>query len=71
MAWQETKPISVIKPEMEYEGADLPLKTSVRGWAPKRVRELRDPAIFREKGMTYLLYSVSGENGIAISELKS
>jgi hypothetical protein len=34
------------------------------------VRQLRDPAIFREDGRTWLLYSVAGENGIAIAELK-
>jgi hypothetical protein len=30
---------------------------------------LRDPAIFREDGCTYLLYAVAGERGIAIAEL--
>jgi hypothetical protein len=34
------------------------------------VRQLRDPAIFPENGKTYLLYSIAGENGIAIAELK-
>jgi len=34
------------------------------------VRQLRDPGIYRENGKTYLLYSVAGENGIAIAELK-
>lgn len=33
------------------------------------VNQLRDPAIFEERGRTYLLYAVSGERGIAISEL--
>jgi hypothetical protein len=31
--------------------------------------QLRDPAIFRESGRTYLLYSVAGERGIAIAEM--
>jgi hypothetical protein len=34
------------------------------------VRQLRDPAIFREDGRTYLIYSVAGESGLAIAELR-
>lgn len=34
-------------------------------------RQLRDPAIFQERGKIYLLYTVGGESGIAISELVS
>ena len=40
------------------------------GASKNPVRELRDPAIFEDNGKTYLLYSVSGELGIAIAELK-
>jgi hypothetical protein len=68
--WKPSDPILVLEPETKYEGADLPLEPSKRGWAPERVRQLRDPAIFREDGKTYLLYSVAGEAGIAIAELK-
>ena len=68
-AWAVSEPVTVLAPEMDYEGANLPLKPSVMGWAPERVRELRDPAIFQEEGRTFLLYSVAGEHGIAIAEL--
>jgi len=34
-----------------------------------RARQLRDPCIFREDGLTYLLYAVAGEHGIAIARL--
>lgn len=68
-AWRAGEPVSVIQPEMEYEGADLPLEPSQRGAIHSRARQLRDPAIFQEDGRTYLLYSVAGENGIAIAEL--
>jgi hypothetical protein len=30
----------------------------------------QDPGIFREDGKTYLLYSIAGESGIAIAELR-
>lgn len=67
--WQASEPATVLAPEMEWEGANLPLEPSIRGWAPQPVRQLRDPAIFREDGRTYLLYSVAGEHGIAIAEV--
>jgi hypothetical protein len=69
MTWKESASSVVIEPETDYEGADLCLEPSESGWAPNRVRQLRDPAIFRENGKTYLLYSVAGEHGIAIAEL--
>lgn len=69
MDWPASEPVTVLEPELDYEGADLPLKPSVRGWAPERVRQLRDPAIFEENGRTYLFYSIAGESGIAGAEL--
>ena len=69
MSWQATEPVTVLEPEKEYEGADLPLLPSVRGWSPERVRQLRDPAIYRENGRCYLVHSVAGEHGLAIAEL--
>ena len=68
--WKTSPPETVIAPEKDYEGADRPLETSKMDLAPGRVRELRDPAIFRENGKTYLLYTISGESGIAIAELR-
>jgi len=67
--WQASAPVAVLEPEGQHEGTDLPQAPSVRGWAPERVRQLRDPAVFQEAGRTYLLYSVAGEHGIAIAEL--
>jgi hypothetical protein len=67
--WEVSDPVTVLKPETEYEGVDLPLEPSVRGWAPERVRQLRDPAIYRQDDETYLLYSVAGEHGIAIAKI--
>jgi len=69
LTWQATAPATVLEPAMGYEGADLPVLPSKRGWAPSRVRQLRDPAIYREEDATYLLYSVAGEAGIAIARL--
>ena len=67
--WREGAPIVILRPEEPFEGADCALEPSVRGLVHGRVRQLRDPAIFREGGRTYLLYAIAGESGIAIAEL--
>ena len=67
--WHASEPVTVLAPEREYEGADQPLRASVRGLSPHRVHEVRDPAIYQENDHIYLLYSIAGENGIAIARL--
>jgi hypothetical protein len=69
-SWRLSAPQEVLRPETDYEGGKLPLKPSRGGLVNVPVRQLRDPAIFREGGRTYLLYAVAGEHGIAIAELK-
>jgi hypothetical protein len=67
--WRASEPIEVIRPELNYEGSDLPVEASRGGYIDERVHQLRDPAIFQEGDKTYLLYSVAGESGIAIAEI--
>jgi hypothetical protein len=67
--WRASPPETVLAPELPWEGIELPLRPSIGGWAPEPVRELRDPGIYQEDGRTYLLYSIAGEQGIAIAEL--
>ena len=67
--WKASPAVEVLRPEFEWEGADLPIVPSIRGEYPDRVHELRDPFIFEEDGRTYLLYSCAGEQAIAIAEL--
>ena len=69
MSWRASKAVVILEPETGYEGADLPLHPSRRGWSPERARQLRDPGIYREGADTYLLYSVAGESGIAIAKI--
>lgn len=69
MHWKASHPVTVIAPEKDWEGADRPIEVSKIDLAPGQVHQLRDPAIFRENGQTYLLYSVAGESGIAIAKL--
>ena len=69
--WRASSPEEVIRPQNTYEGADLPLRKSMPGPMKGRENALRDPAIFvNADGRVYLLYSVAGESGIAIAELK-
>ncbi len=69
--WAASVPQLVLRPETDYEGTSLPLEESKPDDAPRPVHQVRDPAIFQEGGRIYLLYSVAGENGIAIAELHS
>jgi hypothetical protein len=69
MTWSATEPVTVLEPEFDWEGANLPLEPSFRGTIMEPVRQLRDPAIFVEDGRSFLLYSIAGESGIAIAEL--
>ena len=68
--WTASEPIEVLRPELDYEGANLPMESSRRGYIDVPVHQLRDPAIYTEGDNTYLLYSVAGEGGIAISEIE-
>jgi hypothetical protein len=69
MSWTASRPVPVLRPETEYEGANLPLAPSRRGWAPEPVHETRDPGIYCEGDRTYLLYSIAGERGIGMAEI--
>lgn len=69
LAWQPSAPTSVLLPELDYEGSNLPLIPSERGSIHEPAHQLRDPGIFEENGKLYLLYSVAGEQGLAIAEL--
>jgi len=68
--WTSSAPKEILKPEMDYEGVNLPIKKSVKGFSRKPLHELRDPAIFIDNNDVYLYYSVSGEFGIAVAKLK-
>jgi hypothetical protein len=68
--WQCSHGHLLMRPVETYEGADQPIRTSSPGVAWGRVHELRDPGIYEEAGQVYLMYSIAGESGIAMAELK-
>ena len=67
--WRASKPTAILSPDRKYEGGELPLEASAPDDAPRRVRQLRDPGIYREGSRTYLVYSIAGESGLAMAEL--
>ena len=69
MGWKDEPPITVLRPERAWEGAEAPLVPSIRSTAYGIVNQLRDPAVHEEDGRLFLLYAVAGESGIAIAEV--
>lgn len=67
--WHPSAARVLLEPERDYEGANLPLRPSVRGVSHEAVRELRDPAVFETEDALFLLYSVAGEKGIALARM--
>jgi len=67
--WLPTEPTLVVRPETPFEGAALPGAASRSGPAHHPVHQVRDPAIFEEHGRLHLLYTVAGEQGIAVARL--
>ena len=68
--WTPSEPVTVLKPERDFEGVNEPIEPSVGGLSRGPVHQLRDPAIYEEGDKVYLLYSVAGEYGIAITRLE-
>lgn len=60
---------AVRRPTAAWEGADLPAETSRRGAILGPSNALRDPAIYRDGDSAWLLWSVAGEQGIAIGRI--
>ncbi len=67
--WRVTNVVEVLRPEMRYEGVELPIQRSRLGPARRPRHELRDPSIYEEDGRTWMLYTIAGEQGIALAEL--
>ena len=71
--WTEWKPRDetlVLEPETDYESGRRPVEASASGFSWTPMCQVRDPAVFAENGGLSLLYSVAGERGIAIAEIR-
>jgi hypothetical protein len=69
MSWRAEGETVLLRPETDWEGADLPLAPSWRGAINAPVNQLRDPCILEDGGRVLLYYAVKGEAGIAVAEL--
>ncbi|HWL17436.1 MAG TPA: hypothetical protein VNR00_17640 [Opitutus sp.] len=67
--WRARGTYEVLQPERPWEGGDLPLAYSRGGISTTPVRELRDPAVLREDGKAWLVYSIAGEHGLGLAAL--
>ena len=68
--WHLTDTAELHRATRTWEGSELPPRASEYGAALQPLNQLRDPAIYREDDRIYLLYSVAGEQGIAIAEIR-
>ena len=76
-AWRPSEPVELLRPETEEEGGHLPLRRSRFEAAHEPVNELRDPAIYEERGEEegeedenlYLFYTGAGETNICGAKL--
>ncbi len=68
-AWRVEGACEILRPEHEWEYANLPQVPSQPGIAWHPVNQLRDPAFYHEDQIDYLLYTVGGESGIAIAKI--
>lgn len=67
--WRVSAPREILRPERDWEGADLPVEPSRAGAVDAPANQLRDPAVFVEGAAVRLLYSVAGEHGIGLAAL--
>jgi hypothetical protein len=68
--WKAAGITEVLRPEREWEGAQLPLAYSKGGRSRQWENSLRDPVVYVENGKRWLIYSAAGEHGLAIARLE-
>jgi len=69
--WSIEESRELMRPELDWEGVNLPVKPSMRGESGSPVHELRDPDVFEDAdGQLYILYTGQGEQHIGIAQLK-
>lgn len=68
--WETSDPVTVILPEMKYEGVDVNNDRTTDEGPWDRQREVRDPEIYQENGSKYLFYAIAGQSGIAAAKLR-
>lgn len=67
--WRLGEAQVVLSPELDWEGADLPIETSRMGAVDRRVHALRDPCFFEDDGALWMFYCGAGESAIGLARL--
>ena len=67
--WRVSTPQIVMRPETDYECANLPVAPSAVGDIFEPARQIRDPHVLEDGGKTYLFYVLCGEQGVAGAEI--
>ena len=67
--WRLSSATEVLRPELPWEGGDLPPAASAPGSVDGPVNALRDPCVFEDGGRAYLLYAAAGESAIGLAAL--
>lgn len=67
--WSMSAPREVLRPQLDYEGALLPVTTSQGGAADASAHELRDPYVLDHDGQRWLFYVGMGERTLAAGRI--
>lgn len=67
--WRLSGVSSLLKSELDWEGAGLPIAPSVAGEAPGPVHQLRDPGVLEHEGRVYLFYAGAGESALGVADV--
>lgn len=67
--WSAEPEEEVLRPELDYEGVNMPIVKTTSGSSLNFENALRDPYIINVGNETYMFYVVGGESGIAICRL--
>jgi hypothetical protein len=68
--WRAGVSIEIMRPEFDYEGADLPRFLLDRGAIDIRANQLRNPDNFTDDDRTiYMPYGIPGEAGTALANI--
>ena len=68
--WRATAGVEIMRPELAWEGSELPVLPSLRGELDLASHELRDPYVLRDgDGGLYLYYVGAGEQAIGVARL--
>jgi hypothetical protein len=67
--WRAGETSELLRPELPWEGAHLPVRSSEIGTAAPQENALRDPCLFEEEGRLFLIYAGAGEAALGLAEI--